>query len=320
MPLDTEERRPGEDGCSDGEQHRHQDPDEAQHERRLYVSSLGDRSLRAPSRAVFALSAGSGCRGSESPPHTRYARPVQEIRRFEGPSDLHLHSTHSDGTESPAQVMAAAHRHGLRTAALTDHDTTSGWAEAAEAATSLGMTFLPGMELSARHEWRSVHVLAYLVDPDEPGLRAMTDRIRSSRLDRARLMADRIGRDYDLDWDDIVAQTTVGATVGRPAHRRRPRRARARARPRGGLLEHPEPPRRVLRRALRARSGHRRSARHRGGRRRDHRASCGTRGRAAEAAARPDAVSRPCRIRARASREPRKRHPDAPRRSWPSAT
>ncbi|WP_127474381.1 PHP domain-containing protein [Microbacterium sulfonylureivorans] len=137
-------------------------------------------------------------------------------QRFEGPSDLHMHSVHSDGTESPAQVMAAAHRHGLRTAALTDHDTTSGWAEAAEAAASLGITFLPGMELSARHEWRSVHVLAYLVDPDDPDLRAMTERIRSSRLDRARLMADRISRDYDLGWDDIVAQTTDGATVGRP--------------------------------------------------------------------------------------------------------
>ncbi len=137
-------------------------------------------------------------------------------QRFEGPSDLHLHSVHSDGTESPAQVMAAAHRHGLRTAALTDHDTTSGWAEAAEAAASLGMTFLPGMELSARHEWRSVHVLAYLIDPDDAGLRAMTERIRSSRLDRARVMADRISRDYDLGWDDILAQTAAGATVGRP--------------------------------------------------------------------------------------------------------
>ena len=127
-----------------------------------------------------------------------------------------MHSVHSDGTESPSQVMAAAHRHGLRTAALTDHDTTSGWAEAAEAAASLGMTFIPGMELSARHEWRSVHVLAYLVDPDDPDLRAMTERIRSSRLDRARIMADRISRDYDLVWDDIVEQTSDGATVGRP--------------------------------------------------------------------------------------------------------
>ncbi|MDN3494695.1 PHP domain-containing protein [Planococcus sp. APC 4015] len=141
---------------------------------------------------------------------------MQATRRFEGPSDLHLHSTQSDGTESPAQVMQSVHRHGVRTAALTDHDTTSGWAEAAEAAASLGMTFLPGMELSARHEWRSVHVLAYLIDPDHPGLRAMTDRIRSSRLDRARIMADRISRDFDLHWDDIVAQTGDGATIGRP--------------------------------------------------------------------------------------------------------
>ena len=112
--------------------------------------------------------------------------------------------------------MAAAHRHGLRTAALTDHDTTSGWAEAAEAASSLGMTFLPGMELSAQHEWRSVHLLAYLIDPDDDDLRAMTDRIRSSRLDRAQIMAERISRDFDIDWDDIVAQTEDGATVGRP--------------------------------------------------------------------------------------------------------
>ncbi len=133
-----------------------------------------------------------------------------------GSSDLHLHSDHSDGTEPPAAVMAAAHRYGLRTAALTDHDTTSGWAEAAEAAVSLGMSFVPGMELSARHEWRSVHVLAYLFDPDDADLRALTDRIRESRLTRAQTMADRIGRDYDLTWDDIVQQTTAGATVGRP--------------------------------------------------------------------------------------------------------
>ncbi|MFV0319383.1 MAG: PHP domain-containing protein [Microbacterium sp.] len=139
-----------------------------------------------------------------------------ERRRFEGPSDLHLHSLRSDGTEPPAQVMTAAHRHGIRTAALTDHDTTSGWAEAADAAVSLGMTFVPGMELSTRFRWRSVHLLAYLFDPDHAGLRAEMERIRTSRLTRARTMADRIGHDYDLSWDDIVAHTTDGATVGRP--------------------------------------------------------------------------------------------------------
>jgi len=133
-----------------------------------------------------------------------------------GPSDLHLHSVHSDGTESASDVIAAAHSAGLRTVALTDHDTTSGWAEAAEAAASLGMTFLPGMELSARDEWRSVHLLAYLCDPDDVGLRAETERIRADRIGRAERIVRSIGRDYPLTWPDVVAQTGEGATVGRP--------------------------------------------------------------------------------------------------------
>lgn len=146
----------------------------------------------------------------------RYARRMTGERRFEGPSDLHLHSLRSDGTEPPAQVISAAHRYGIRTVALTDHDTTSGWAEAADAATSLGMTFIPGMELSAKHEWRSVHMLAYLFDPDEPALRAEMERIREDRVSRAERIVTRIARDYDLSWDDVVAQTSDDATVGRP--------------------------------------------------------------------------------------------------------
>ncbi|WP_235562982.1 PHP domain-containing protein [Microbacterium sp. Root53] len=137
-------------------------------------------------------------------------------QRFSGPSDLHLHSARSDGTEPPADVMASAHRHGLRTVALTDHDTTAGWAEAAEAAVSLGMTLLPGMEFSAKHEWRSVHMLSYLFDPDDAALRAETDRIRGDRIGRAERIVRNISRDYDLTWDDVLAQTTEDATVGRP--------------------------------------------------------------------------------------------------------
>ena len=150
-------------------------------------------------------------------PARGYAQGVQSGRqRFEGPSDLHLHSVHSDGTEPPAQVMQAVHRRGLRTAALTDHDSTAGWAEAAEAATSLGMTFIPGMEFSAVHGRRSVHVLAYLFDADDAALRAEADRIRVARIGRAEQIVAAIGRDYDLTWDDVVAQTGDGATVGRP--------------------------------------------------------------------------------------------------------
>lgn len=137
-------------------------------------------------------------------------------RRFQGPSDLHLHSNRSDGTESPADVMAAAHRAGLGTVALTDHDTTDGWAEAASAATALGMTFVPGMEFSARDGWRSVHVLAYLFDPASPGLLAETARIRDDRVGRAERIVRNIGRDYPLRWDDVLAQTEGGATIGRP--------------------------------------------------------------------------------------------------------
>ncbi|QMU97698.1 PHP domain-containing protein [Microbacterium esteraromaticum] len=136
--------------------------------------------------------------------------------RFQGPSDLHLHSNHSDGTEPPAEVMRQAHAHGIRTAALTDHDRTTGWREAGDAAAALGMTFLPGMEFSAKHEWRSVHVLGYLFDPDDPDLIAETDRIRSDRVGRAERIVRNIGRDYDLGWDDVLAQTTPDATVGRP--------------------------------------------------------------------------------------------------------
>ncbi|WP_350352706.1 PHP domain-containing protein [Microbacterium sp. A8/3-1] len=135
---------------------------------------------------------------------------------FAGPADLHLHSNHSDGTESPAEVVRQAHAHGVRTVALTDHDRSTGWREAGDAAAALGMTFLPGMELSAKHEWRSVHVLGYLFDPEDPALLAETDRIRGDRIGRAERIVRSIGRDYDLHWDDVLAQTTLDATVGRP--------------------------------------------------------------------------------------------------------
>lgn len=127
-----------------------------------------------------------------------------------------MHSNHSDGTQSPAEVVRQAHLHGIRTLALTDHDRTTGWDEAASAAGEYGMTFVPGMELSAKHQWRSVHVLGYLFDPVDPALTAETDRIRGDRIGRAERIVRNIGRDYDLNWEDVVAQTMQDATVGRP--------------------------------------------------------------------------------------------------------
>ncbi|BDZ38841.1 hypothetical protein GCM10025863_14550 [Microbacterium suwonense] len=133
-----------------------------------------------------------------------------------GPSDLHLHSNHSDGTETPAEVVRQAQAHGIRTLALTDHDRTTGWGEAGDAAVSRGMTFLGGIEFSARHDWRSVHVLGYLFDPTDPALVAETDRIRRDRVGRAERIVRSIGRDYDLRWQDVLEHTTPDATIGRP--------------------------------------------------------------------------------------------------------
>lgn len=133
-----------------------------------------------------------------------------------GEADLHAHSTVSDGTESPAELMAQAAAAGLWGVALTDHDSTSGWAEAANAVPDTGVVLIPGMELSTREGFMSVHMLAYLVDPLDERLLAETARIRDSRLTRAEEIVRRIGRDYDLSWDDVLAQTSEGATIGRP--------------------------------------------------------------------------------------------------------
>lgn len=130
--------------------------------------------------------------------------------------DLHTHSVASDGTQPPADVIASAVDAGLDVVALTDHDTTSGWAEAADAARRLGVAFVPGTEISCSWRGISVHLLSYLQDPDHPGLLAETEHARASREHRAERMVELIGQDYALDWEDVAAQATRGATLGRP--------------------------------------------------------------------------------------------------------
>lgn len=129
--------------------------------------------------------------------------------------DLHTHSNRSDGTQTPTELMREASAV-LDWVALTDHDTTAGWAEARSVAEDLGLGFIPGMEISAKDGWRSVHILAYLIDPGSPGLMAELQRVRDDRSARAERIVKNISRDYELTWEDVVAQTRDGATVGRP--------------------------------------------------------------------------------------------------------
>ena len=133
-----------------------------------------------------------------------------------GPIDLHSHSSVSDGTETPAQLLRAASASGLGTIALTDHDSTAGWADATAAARENGVALLPGMEFSTRVEGASVHLLGYLFDPENAELVAETTRIREGRRHRAERIVERLAVDYALTWDDVLEQTTPGGTVGRP--------------------------------------------------------------------------------------------------------
>lgn len=133
-----------------------------------------------------------------------------------GPIDLHTHSSVSDGTETPAELVRAALAAGLGTVALTDHDSTAGWQEAFDAAAGTGLSVVPGMELSTSRGWKSIHLLAYLVDPDDVALREETLHIREARLTRAESIVSRLAADFDISWPDVLAQTLHGATVGRP--------------------------------------------------------------------------------------------------------
>lgn len=134
--------------------------------------------------------------------------------------DLHAHTSVSDGTETPAQLMATARGAGLDVVALTDHDTTAGWAEAA-AHRPRGLTVVPGMELSCRwfladEKPISVHLLAYLFDPEHPGLSAERTRLREERLGRGERIVEALAADgYPVEWAQILG-ASAGGVVGRP--------------------------------------------------------------------------------------------------------
>lgn len=130
-------------------------------------------------------------------------------------ADLHNHSSASDGTQAPDEVMRCAEAAGLDVVGLTDHDTVAGHRLAA-AALPAGLTLLPGAELSCRMNGHSVHVLAYLFDPDNEELAGEMAEIRESRLFRARAMVDKlVALGVPVTWEQ-VSGIAGGGVVGRP--------------------------------------------------------------------------------------------------------
>jgi 3',5'-nucleoside bisphosphate phosphatase len=142
-------------------------------------------------------------------PRLRYRRGMPGF-------DLHTHSTFSDGTLEPEQVVELAATRDLTGFALTDHDTTEGVERARAAATATGLAVLLGCELSAEHEGAPVHVLGYGFDPAEPVFAARRAWILEGRVGRARRMVERLralGVDVDLDR---VLELAGSGSVGRP--------------------------------------------------------------------------------------------------------
>lgn len=142
---------------------------------------------------------------------------MEAFFRAQSPIDLHLHSNVSDGTGTPTQVVHEAYHAGVRTMALTDHDTTLGWEEAIHACQELGMTFIPGMEFTSRIEMGSIHILAYLFDPENPTLVAEMEKLKGDRERRLREMTENVSADYDIAWEHVLEQAALSETsLGRP--------------------------------------------------------------------------------------------------------
>ncbi|MFG2328858.1 PHP domain-containing protein [Streptomyces sp. NPDC048604] len=129
--------------------------------------------------------------------------------------DLHTHSTASDGTDTPAELVRNAAAAGLDVVALTDHDTTRGYAEAV-AAVPEGLTLVTGAELSCRIDGIGLHMLAYLFDPEEPELARERELVRDDRVPRARAMVAKLqDLGVPVTWEQ-VARIAGDGSVGRP--------------------------------------------------------------------------------------------------------
>lgn len=136
--------------------------------------------------------------------------------------DLHAHSNHSDGIDSPSELVKNAKQVGVSVLAITDHDTVSGWDEAISAAQSEGIGLVPGIEVSTRAELASgrgisIHLLAYLPDPGYAPLMDKLSEVRTSRVQRAQTMTELLAQDYPISWEEIQQHVKPGSTIGRPA-------------------------------------------------------------------------------------------------------
>jgi len=134
----------------------------------------------------------------------------------EGSVDLHCHTTASDGTFAPRELVAEAHQRGLRAIAVTDHDSVAGIDEAAAEGAALGIQIVPGLELSTDVDNGEVHILGYFVDLRDHELLELLESQRASREERVRKMLGRLSDlGAQLSMDEVRRFSDDGA-LGRP--------------------------------------------------------------------------------------------------------
>lgn len=130
-------------------------------------------------------------------------------------ADLHIHTCHSDGAYTPAQVVELAQRSGLAAVAITDHDTLAGVALAQEAAAEVPVEVVPGVEISCEYRDRELHLLAYFVRLEDTALNGALAQLRAQRAERFWHMVERL-RDCGLSIDDDQLRVHAGgAALGR---------------------------------------------------------------------------------------------------------
>ncbi len=130
--------------------------------------------------------------------------------------DLHLHTTVSDGTLTPTELIAMAASRGLSAVSVTDHDSFGGIDEAAAAAFEYQIEFITGVELSAYYRGQDVHVLGYFVDHHDRVLNERLTYLRESRELRARKIVDKLSETgANISWPD-VEKYAQGEAIGRP--------------------------------------------------------------------------------------------------------
>jgi predicted metal-dependent phosphoesterase TrpH len=130
--------------------------------------------------------------------------------------DLHLHTTHSDGSFSPAAVLEFAKEAGVTALAITDHDIVAGIPEALEAGLRLGIEVIPGVEISSRHGESELHILGYCIDWRQPRLNERMKSLRESRHRRNPQIIERLNElGLGITYDEVQALAGT-ESVGRP--------------------------------------------------------------------------------------------------------